>query len=143
MDLLQIKQILLQKNLLLSLIKKNGLYCEISGRKTSFKNLVIDHKPPYNFNVIVDAWIKTKKIKVTKEIFETNTFGDLVLIKKIAKDFITFHRNLSSNYLRLIHRKINNYIGAEFKLLESNENNSSYQLNLFNDSKDERLCYEK
>ena len=112
------------------LLKENGPYCKVIGRKFNTKDLVIDHMPPYNFNIIMDTWIKSKELKVDSKAFKVNQYGILDLVdEKLKIDFRVYHSNISKGHLRLISKKVNRFLSAEFKV--SYQNNISQQLSLF------------
>ena len=114
------------------LLKNNGPYCAIQNCKLDSSSLVVDHKPPYNFNLIVNAWIRDREIFLNKDFFDLNVLGELDIKDNNLKiDFKSFHKKMSSGYLRLVEKKLNNSNGAKFKLQLPKHEMQQKQIQLF------------
>ena len=114
------------------LLKSKGPYCSLKKCKLEPSNLVVDHEPPYNFNLIVNSWIRDREINLKNNFFVVNKWGEIDFSNQnLKKDFKRYHRKLSEGYLRLVEKKLNNTMNSQYKMRLPKNSNVIKQLQLF------------
>jgi len=84
---------------------KGKVKCQESGELLKWENLVVDHRQPNTFSVIVDRYIEVRKINIEdveyKEIGNVLFFDD----ENITKDFKKYHKEKA--LLRIVKKELN------------------------------------
>ncbi len=80
--------------------------CQESGIKSSWKELVVDHRQPNTFSMIVDRFIELVKIdlKLIEYITDDNNFF-IFKDKELVKQFQEYHKEKA--VLRVIRKELN------------------------------------
>ena len=100
-----------------SLIEQHGLRCMKSGSSCSRSDLTLNHDHPFEFNKIVETFLRSQSIKVDKKLFEISDYQKLVLRDtKIEDNFRKYHKTfLDDGYVSLMSRKHNVSLGTSYK----------------------------
>ena len=100
-----------------SLIEQHGLRCMKSGSSCSRSDLTLNHDHPFEFNKIVETFLRSQNIKVDKKLFEISDHQKLVLRdRKLEVDFRKYHKTfLDDGYVSLMSRKHNVSLGTSYK----------------------------
>ena len=100
-----------------SLIEQHGLRCMKSGSSCIRSDLTLNHDHPFEFNKIVETFLRSQSIKVDKKLFEISDYQKLVLRdRKLEVDFRKYHKTfLDDGYVSLMSRKLNVSLGTSYK----------------------------
>jgi len=100
-----------------SLIEQHGLRCMKSGSSCSRSDLTLNHDHPFEFNKIVETFLRSQNIKVDKKLFEISDHQKLVLKDaKLEENFRKYHKTfLDDGYVSLMSRKHNVSLGTSYK----------------------------
>ena len=106
-----------------SLIEQHGLRCMKSGSNCSRSDLTLNHDHPFEFNKIVETFLRSQNIKVDKKLFEISDHQKLLLRdRKLEVDFRKYHKTfLDDGYVSLMSRKLNVSLGTSYKFKSKHE----------------------
>ena len=125
-----------------SLIKQYGLVCMKGKAPCDRSNLTLNHDHPYEFNKIVETFLRSNSIEVDENLLEISVNQQLVFKDlNILDKFRAYHKTfLDDGYASLMSKSNNNKLGTSYrfksKLIEKPNFNSAHawqksQLSLF------------